>query len=302
VTERDAGAGSREWQPRVPVVAMLEARRPDELASLLRHRGLQPYHAPALREEPQPDPAAVDAFITRLAGGQIDVVILLTGVGTTAILETARSLDRLAELVEALPRVTVLARGPKPVAALRPYGLRPACVAAAPYTTAEVLAALAEYDLAGRVVVVQLAGEPNPELHQALAARGAQVEELAPYRWTLPLDQAPLERFLVDVGTGRIDAVVVTSAAQVQNLFTVAARHGGVEALRRHLRATIVASVGPVCTRALQAHGVQVDVEASPPKMGPLVAALATALAARRRQAAGDRRQNDRAADAWEGR
>jgi uroporphyrinogen-III synthase len=279
MAERDAGARSREWQPRAPVVAMLEARRPDELASLLRHRGLEPYHAPALREEPQPDPAAVDAFITRLAAGQIDVVILLTGVGTTAILETTRSLDRLAELVEALPRVTVLARGPKPVAALRPYGLRPALVAAAPYTTTEVLAALAEHDLAGRVVAVQLAGEPNPELHQALAARGAQVEELAPYRWALPLDQAPLERFLTDVAAGRIDAVVVTSAAQAQNLFTVAARHGATEALRRHLRATIVASVGPVCTRALQAQGVQVDVEASPPKMGPLVAALATALA-----------------------
>jgi uroporphyrinogen-III synthase len=141
------------------------------------------------------------------------------------------------------------------------------------------LAALAEHDLAGRVVAVQLAGEPNPELHQALAARGAQVEELAPYRWALPLDQAPLERFLADVAVGRIDAVVVTSSAQVQNLFTIAARHGGAEALRRHFRATIVASVGPVCTRALQAHGVQVDVEASPPKMGPLVAALATALA-----------------------
>jgi uroporphyrinogen-III synthase len=279
MTEGDAGAGYRERQPRVPVVAMLEARRPDELASLLQHRGLQPYHAPALREEPLPDPAVVDAFITRLAGGQIDVVLLLTGVGTTAILEAGRSQDRLAVLVEALQRVTVLARGPKPVAALRPYGLRPARVAVAPYTTAEVLAALAEYDLAGRVVLVQLAGEPNPELHQALAACGAQVEELAPYRWALPLDQGPLERFLTDVAAGRIDAVVVTSSAQVQNLFTVAARHGGIEALRRHLCATIVASVGPVCTRALQAQGVPVDVEASPPKMGPLVGALATALA-----------------------
>jgi uroporphyrinogen-III synthase len=279
MAEGDAEARSHERQPRAPVVAMLEARRPDELASLLRHRGLEPYHAPALREEPQPDPAAVDAFITRLAGGQIDVVILITGVGTTAILETARTLDRLSVLVEALERVTVLARGPKPVAALRPYGLRPTRVAAAPYTTTEVLAALAEQDLAGRVVAVQLAGEPNPELQQALAACGAQVEELASYRWALPLDQVPLERFLADVAVGRIDAVMVTSSAQVQNLFTIAARHGGAEALRRHLRATIVASVGPVCTRALQAHGVQVDVEASPPKMGPLVAALATALA-----------------------
>src|SRR5207253_6662525 len=148
-----------------------------------------------------------------------------------------------------------------------------------PHTTAEVLAALAAYELAGRVVALQLAGEPNPELHEALVERGAQVEELTPYRWALPLDQAPLERFLADVAAGRIDAVVVTSSPQVHNLFTIAERHGGAEALRRHLHATVVASVGPVCTRALRAHGVRVDVEASPPKMGPLVAALATTLA-----------------------
>ena len=135
MAEGNAEVRSGEWQSRAPVVAILEARRPDELAALLRHRGLEPYHAPALREEPQPDPATVDAFITRLASGQLDVVILLTGVGTTAILETAHSLDRLSVLVEALQRVTVLARGPKPAAALRPYGLRPARVAGAPYTT-----------------------------------------------------------------------------------------------------------------------------------------------------------------------
>src|ERR671935_1473563 len=123
MAEGNAGARSRGTRPHRPVVAMLEARRPDELAALLRHRGLEPYHAPALREELQPDPAAIDAFITRLVGGQIDVVILLTGVGTTAILETARSLDRLGALVEALQGVTMLARGPKPVAALRAYGL-----------------------------------------------------------------------------------------------------------------------------------------------------------------------------------
>ena len=66
----------------------------------------------------------------------------------------------------------------------------------------------------------------------------------------------------------------VTNLAQIQNLFTIAARHGGAEALRRHLCATIVASVGPVCTRTLQAHGVQVDVETIPPKMGPHVTVI----------------------------
>ena len=37
----------------------------------------------------------------------------------------------------------------------------------------------------------------------------------------------------------------------------------------------VVISVGPVCTEALEAHGVTPDLEPSPPKMGPLVALVA---------------------------
>jgi len=36
----------------------------------------------------------------------------------------------------------------------------------------------------------------------------------------------------------------------------------------------VVASVGPVCTETLEAYGVPPDLEASPPKMGPLVAVV----------------------------
>lgn len=266
--------------PHAPLVAILEARRADELARLLLHRGLQPYHAPALREEPTPDPTAVGQFVDRLTAGHIDLVILLTGVGTTAILDAADALGRRDDLVAALGRVDILVRGPKPVAALRAQGLVPRRVAAAPYTTAEVLAALEGDALAGRLVAVQLAGEPNPELREALERRGAQVEELMPYRWALPLDVGPLERLLDDLAARCLDAMAVTSSAQVHNLFAVAAERGTEEALRHSLRETTVASVGPVCTRALAAHGVAADLEASPPKMGPLVAALAAAMRA----------------------
>lgn len=271
-------AEERKQAGATPPVAVLEARRPDELAALLRHRGLEPYHAPAMREEVTPDPAAVAAFIDRLSGGQVDVVILLTGVGTAALLETAATMRRRAELEQALRRVTVLARGPKPVAALRAAGLRADLVASAPYTTEQVLAALAGRDLAGRRVAVQLAGEPNPELRQGLEQRGAQVEELLLYRWAMPEDDGPLLRLIDDLAAGRIAAVVVTSSPQVHNLFAVAARHGGADALRRSLSATLVASVGPVCTRTLHSYGVRADVEPTAPKMGPLVAALAARL------------------------
>jgi uroporphyrinogen-III synthase len=58
----------------------------------------------------------------------------------------------------------------------------------------------------------------------------------------------------------------------VEHLFQVATDG---EALRAGLARTVVASVGPVCSEALDAHGVPADLEASPPKMGPLVATVA---------------------------
>jgi uroporphyrinogen-III synthase len=47
------------------------------------------------------------------------------------------------------------------------------------------------------------------------------------------------------------------------------------------LNALVVGSVGPVCTRALLSHGVAPTYEASPPKLGPLVSGLKTALKSR---------------------
>ncbi|TMA99362.1 MAG: uroporphyrinogen-III synthase, partial [Deltaproteobacteria bacterium] len=65
---------------------------------------------------------------------------------------------------------------------------------------------------------------------------------------------------------------VFTNGAQVEHLFRVADDAG---ALRAGLGRAVVASVGPVCSEVLEAHGVHPDLEASPPKMGPLVALVA---------------------------
>jgi uroporphyrinogen-III synthase len=46
------------------------------------------------------------------------------------------------------------------------------------------------------------------------------------------------------------------------------------------LNGLVVASIGPVCSRALAAHGVTPTFEASPPKLGPLVEGLDRVLSA----------------------
>ena len=46
---------------------------------------------------------------------------------------------------------------------------------------------------------------------------------------------------------------------------------------------TLVASIGPVCSAALRKLGVRVDIEAQPPKLGPLIDAINAALSDPRR-------------------
>ncbi len=75
-----------------------------------------------------------------------------------------------------------------------------------------------------------------------------------------------------------MDAVVVTSASQVQNLCEIARREGRREVLLQALRRTLVASIGPVSSRTLREIGVDPAFEASPPKLGPLIARLAEVL------------------------
>ncbi len=208
------------------------------------------------------------------------MAIFQTGVGTRALFQATDSLGATAELLHLLERAVVVVRGPKPVGELNARGVRMDIRAASPFTTEKVLEAVAGIALEEARVLVQRYGEANRTLSEALAARGATVQELATYRWALPADTAPLEQLLDALASSRVDAMVFTSAVQVQNLYAVAARSGRAARLADRMNGLVIASIGPVCSRALMARGVKPCIEANPPKLGPLVAALEDALGA----------------------
>jgi uroporphyrinogen-III synthase len=64
----------------------------------------------------------------------------------------------------------------------------------------------------------------------------------------------------------------------VRNLFAVAERSGKTGTLRAALNRVVVASIGPVASAVLRQYEVKIDVEAKPPKLGPLMSALESAL------------------------
>ena len=265
---------------RSQVVAILETRTGEHLGELVARRGAIPMLAPALEEVADVDPAAVTALLEQWRTHPFQMVIFQTGVGTRGLFQATDALGATVELLDLLSHAQVVVRGPKPTGELNARGVRLDVRAPTPFTTDTVLAAIADIPLRGARVLVQRYGASNPQLLKSLEARGATVREIATYRWALPQNIQPLTDLLDALAMRKVHAVVFTSAVQVQHLFEVAARQGRAEGLPGLLKGLVIASIGPVCSKALAAHGVTPSFEASPPKLGPLVAGLEAALGA----------------------
>lgn len=279
-------ANARGPQPlRGRTVAFLEARRAADFARLIERAGGIAYVAPPLREMPVEDDREILGWLERLAGGQFDTVIFLTGGGSETLLQRAEQHGRLAAVLDALGRARVVARGPKPAHVLRRYAVPVSFVPPEPNTSDELLRGIADWDLAGKAVGLQLYGGTSPYLERlrtGLAALGARVDEVSPYRWEGPVDVGPVRDLIDACAGGRIDALAVLSSSQIHNLFDLAVEYGRGAALRDALNqpGVLVAAVGPVTAEAIVAHGVRVDLQPEHPKMGHLVKALGEAFSA----------------------
>ncbi len=256
----------------------LESRRGPELAKLIATYGGEPVVARAMREVPLESNKEALAFAAGLLAAEFDMVIFLTGVGARALLSVVETAYKRDEYIAALQRVSVVPRGPKPVAVLRELGVTPAITVPEPNTWRELLLGLdeagatrEELRLRGARVAVQEYGVPNPELLAGLFERGAQVTRVPVYQWALPEDLAPLHAAIRTLAAGEIDVVLFTTSVQVAHLFQVAAEMNLEESMRQGLSRAIVASIGPTTSEELQRRGIRADLEPSHPKMGFLV-------------------------------
>lgn len=258
-------------------VAAFESRMAGEMARLIERHGGIPHVSPSMRESAlQENPLALD-FAHRLITGEVGVVIFLTGVGFRQLVEfVSRHIDR-QRFLDSLSDVTTIARGPKPVAAMKELGVVPTHRVPEPNTWRELLTTIdREVPIANQTVALQEYGKTNASLIAGLEARGAQVMRVPVYRWEFPEDTGPFEDNLLALAEGRLDVILFTSAQQVVNLMTLADHLNLTDAVRAALPRMVVASVGPTTTETLRDHDWPVDIEPEHPKMGPLVVAAAT--------------------------
>src|SRR3954452_16189759 len=232
-------------------------RRWEEQAELLRRRGATVLHGPSIRTLPLGAGDYLRGITEQLVAAPPDFFIANTGIGVRSWWAAADSWGRGGELLHALERARIFARGAKASGAVHALGLDVTGKAKSERLREIVDVVIEEVHL-GDTVAVQRDGRGDTGQMQRLLDAGAQVIEIPVYDWKLPDDDRPALRLIEAVIAGKVHAVTFTSGPAVENLFLIAAEHD----LDARLLATLnsgrvcAACVGPVCAEVATHIGI----------------------------------------------
>src|SRR5215471_10804515 len=90
-------------------VVSFESRRAKEMAELIRRYGGEPFVAPSMREIPLHENQAALSLLPELEAGKIDLLILMTGVGTKTLNEVFLTRYPQERIKAALQKVKLIA-------------------------------------------------------------------------------------------------------------------------------------------------------------------------------------------------
>jgi uroporphyrinogen III methyltransferase/synthase len=232
-------------------------------ADALRDRGAEAVLVPAIEIANPPQPEALLEAVDRL--GSYDWVLCTSANGVTRLFAAIEQRGRDAR---AFLGARVGAIGPKTAASFARHGIKPDVVADE-FVGEDLARAVLERG-AQRVLVVR-ALVARDALPDALRESGATVDVVAAYQ-TLP-GRAP-ERLRELLDAGRVDAVLFTSSSTVDNLCAALG-----DDARELLSRVSVASIGPITSKSLLAHGITPSVTASTYTVEGLLDALSAHFA-----------------------
>jgi uroporphyrinogen-III synthase len=269
-------------------ILILETREEAQFSRLLAEQGADVVQCPMFTIHDAPDPQPIEAWIRCLIENPFDDLVLMTGEGLRRLIKVARRMDVEQDFVTAVGKTQKFARGPKPGRALREIGLEPQMTTEKP-TSEGIIEMLARVDLSGHRVGLQLYPDKDHSvLIGAIKAQGAEVDTVVPYVYDTQAADANIVTAIEEMAQGRIDAIALTNLGQVRRLFEVAKARQCEAQLRDGLARTPIASVGPVVSNELKAHGLRTDISPANDAyfMKPLISAMAAALGKRAPRAA----------------
>jgi uroporphyrinogen-III synthase len=261
-------------------ILILETREEAQFSRLLAEQGADVLQCPMFTIHDAPDSAPIEAWIRRFIDQPCDDLVLMTGEGLRRLVKLARRMNVEQDFIAALAKPRKFARGPKPGRALREIGLEPQVTTEKP-TSEGIAEMLARLDLGGHRVGLQLyPDKDHGALIGAISAQGAKVDPVLPYVYDAQAAETNIITAIDEMANGAIDAIALTSSGQVRRLVEVAKAHGSEARLREGLARTPIASVGPVVSEELKAHGLHADIYPANEAyfMKPLISAMAATL------------------------
>jgi uroporphyrinogen-III synthase len=261
-------------------ILILETREEAQFSRLLTEQGADVLQCPMFTIHDSPDPAPIEAWITRFTDKPFDDLVLMTGEGLRRLMKVARRMGFEQAFIAAVGKARKFARGPKPGRALREIGLEPQVTTEKP-TSEGIAEMLSRVDLSGHRVGLQLYPDrDHGVLIGAIEALGARVDTVLPYVYDAQAADTNIVTAIEEMAQGRVDAIALTSSGQVRRLIEVARAHDREAQLREGLARTPIASVGPVVSDELKSHGLRTDIYPANDAffMKPLISAMAVAL------------------------
>jgi uroporphyrinogen-III synthase len=261
-------------------ILVTASRRQAEWSAAFARQGAAVTLAPTLSIVPLPAVEALLDATRELIAWPPDEVVITTAIGWRGWVEAADAHGLEPDLIAALRRTRIWARGPKVHGALHGAGLAGALVNWRAETSDELVKLLLERGVAGRRIAVQLHGSLDLDVLMALKDAGAEVQSVPVYRWGPAPDPAVVDRAIMAVCGRAVDAVVFASAPGARAFLGRATELGRLEELVASFGSAVVpATIGPVTAAALTKAGVS-PVQPDRYRLGAMVRTLSEHLSA----------------------
>jgi uroporphyrinogen III methyltransferase/synthase len=252
-----------DWFEKLPlfgqkIVITRASDQAGELADRLRALGAEPQELPVIALEPPADSAPLDQAIENLPAYDWLIFTSVNGVRFFV----AR-LDQSAHDLRSL-KARICAIGPATRKAIEDLHLK-VDLMPEEYVAESVVKAFASQDLAGKKVLLPRAAVARDLIPTELAKLGATVDVVEAYRNVVPQNAASRAKEIFS-SDKKPDWITFTSSSTVKNLLAIT----GADTLN----GVRIASIGPVTSSTLCAHGLKVDAEAKQFTIDGLVEAI----------------------------
>ncbi|MCA9836006.1 MAG: uroporphyrinogen-III synthase [Trueperaceae bacterium] len=254
-------------------IAVAGARRFDDLQAIIEKQGGEAILR-SMMSSSDHDEAEVEKALKTFAARGTDWLILVTGVGTKALLEKAEGLGLAVPIKQHMDAASLAIRGYKTLNVLKTLGLKPEVIDD-DGTVEGLRRELEPFDFSGKRITVQLHGERMPELTDWLISRGAEVLEVPLYFYNPPAEDE-VKTLLYELLSAQVDAVAFTSNTQVHFFFEAVERLAALSYVQAAFADSVIAlSVGSMTSKALSSWGITRIVAPEHERMGAMIMALA---------------------------